>query len=124
MGKVSNLHSKRSPPDSNVVIIAFRGFTARRSRRAAGKACEVSRVTARNFTEYRIHSIGLFIAFAAIEFRPDAFAPAFGVEYPLPVAKRRVVPHVLPVAAFQHRTPMRFVIEFEIGYPLLQRFFM
>ena len=30
---------------------------------------------------------------------------------------------VLAVSAFQHRTPVRFVVEFEIGYLLLHRFF-
>ena len=67
--------------------------------------------------------LGLIVALAAIEFRSYAFASAFRIEHPFPVTKGRVVPDVLTVSAFQHRTPVRFVVEFEIGYLLLHRFF-
>ena len=72
---------------------------------------------------FRVHSLGLFVALAAIELRTYPLAPALGVEYPFSIAKRRIVPHVLPVPALQHRTPMRLIVEFEFRYLLFHRFF-
>ena len=68
--------------------------------------------------------LGLFVTFTAFEFHAQARgAPVFG-EHPFAIAQRRVMTNVLPVTAFQDRTPMRFVVELEISDSLLHRFLM
>ena len=70
----------------------------------------------------RVHSLVFFVALAAIELGSYPLSPALRIEHPFPVAKGRFVPNVLAMTALEHRTPMRFVIEFEVRYFLFHRF--
>ena len=66
--------------------------------------------------------LALFVAFAAFQLHTDPFAPALLGKHPLAAAQRRVMADVLAVSAFEHRAPVRLVVELEIGYPLLHFF--
>ena len=66
--------------------------------------------------------LALFVAFAAFQLHTDPFAPALLGKHPLAATQGRIVTDVLSVSAFKHRAPVRVIVPFEIGYPLLHFF--
>ena len=77
----------------------------------------------------KIGRLTLF-AFPALQVAPETRSPAFIGKHPFTHPKRRVVPYVLVVAAFELRTPVAFVVHVEPGdrachffvrYPVLVR---
>jgi hypothetical protein len=61
-----------------------------------------------------------FVAGLAVEFRADAALSSFGREHPGACGERRVVAHVLTVAALKLGYPVLFVVPVESCNPALQ----
>jgi hypothetical protein len=57
----------------------------------------------------------MFVAFSAIKLLPETRFPTFGIHHPGPDSKRRIVPDMLVMTAFQLGTPGHFIVEIETG---------
>lgn len=56
---------------------------------------------------------GRVVAMETVETMTDETRPALGRLHPRPLHQRRIVPHVLPVAAGQNRPPVSQLVPFE-----------
>lgn len=68
-----------------------------------------------------VRSKAFFVALFAVKLDADLFAAALFREDPFPRSQRRVVPHVLGVAAIEQSSPVRLIVELEIDNAVLHR---
>lgn len=73
---------------------------------------------------FKYLKIGRFVlvALSAFQFHSEARGPSFLRKHPFAHPKRRIVPHMLGVAAIEQGPPVRLVVELKIDYVLLHGF--